>query len=165
MNRPVEPDVVLREVIEEDLPVFFEHQRDPDANRMAAFPSRERAAFDAHWAKILREPTGVIRTILAGGEVAGNVLSFTHDGQREVGYWLGREHYGKGIATRALSAFLAFFRERPLYAHVASHNRASIRVLEKCGFTVVGREDAFATLDGQPVEGIILRLDEGAVTG
>jgi len=157
--------VTLRDVVEEDLPIFFEHQRDPEANVMAAFPPRDREAFFAHWHKILVNPSGVIKTIVADGAVAGNVLTFVHEGQREVGYWLGREHYGKGIATRALSAFLAFFRERPLYAHVASHNRASIRVLEKCGFTVVGREDAFATLDGQPVEGIILRLDEGAVTG
>jgi len=152
-------DVHLRAVEDDDLPVFFEHQRDPDANRMAAFPPRERDAFVAHWKKILVDPTSVIRTIVFEGEVAGNVLSFEHGGQREVGYWLGREYYGKGIATRALAAFLAQFPVRPLYAHVAKHNRASVRVLEKCGFAVVGDDKSFATLDGQTVEGVILKLE------
>ena len=40
------------------------------------------------------------------------------------------------MATRALSAFLREVPTRPLYAGVAEHNRASIRVLEKCGFRV-----------------------------
>jgi RimJ/RimL family protein N-acetyltransferase len=151
--------VTLRDVVEDDLPIFFEHQREPDANRMAAFPARDRESFFEHWHKILADSSGVIKTIVADGAVAGNVLSFVHDGEREVGYWLGRDHYGKGIATRALAAFLAEFPPRPLYAHVAKHNRASIRVLEKCGFTMSGTEDAFATFDGQPVEGVILRLD------
>jgi RimJ/RimL family protein N-acetyltransferase len=77
----------------------------------------------------------LIRTIIADGEVAGNVLSFRRDGRREVGYWLGRDYWGKGIATHALSAFVSEDRERPLYAKVAGDNTASIRVLEKCGFT------------------------------
>jgi RimJ/RimL family protein N-acetyltransferase len=157
--------VTLRDVVEEDLPIFFEHQRDPDANRMAAFPARDRESFFAHWHKILVDPSGVIKTIVADGVVAGNVLTFVHEGEREVGYWIGREHYGKGIATRALAALLASFPERPLFAHVARHNPASIRVLEKCGFKVVGTEADFATLDGQPVVGVILKLDDGAVAG
>lgn len=41
-----------------------------------------------------------------------------------------------GVATRALLAFLGEIRDRPLYAGVAEHNHASIRVLEKCGFRV-----------------------------
>jgi RimJ/RimL family protein N-acetyltransferase len=59
-------------------------------------------------------------------------------GQREVGYWIGSEYWGKGIATRALAAFLEHDRTRPLHARVAKHNVASVRVLEKCGFTVIG---------------------------
>jgi hypothetical protein len=43
--------VQLRDVIEADLPSFFEHQLDPDATRMAAFPSRDRERFMAHWGK------------------------------------------------------------------------------------------------------------------
>jgi RimJ/RimL family protein N-acetyltransferase len=51
-----------------------------------------------------------------------------------VGYWLGRSYWGRGIATRALALFLPLVPARPLYAHVASHNTGSMRVLVKCGF-------------------------------
>ena len=68
-------DVQLRDVIDDDLPVFFEQQLDPDANRMVAFTVRDpadRDAFAAHWAKILDDDTVTNRTILlrrAGGRV------------------------------------------------------------------------------------------------
>jgi hypothetical protein len=45
--------VTLREVTQEDLPIFFELLVDADATRMAAFPSRDRDAFMAHWARIM----------------------------------------------------------------------------------------------------------------
>jgi RimJ/RimL family protein N-acetyltransferase/SAM-dependent methyltransferase len=131
-------EVRLRDVAEEDLPIFFVHQDDPIANRMAAFPARERAAFMAHWARILADPTLGKQTILLDDEVAGNIVSFTIDGEREVGYWVGRQHWGRGVATRALAAFLPMVTERPLYAHVAKANRGSLRVLQKCGFAVTG---------------------------
>ena len=126
----------LRGVTEDDLPVFFEHQRDPEANRMAAFPPRDRDVFMAHWATILRDASDFVRTVLLDGEVAGNVVAFDYEGRREVGYWIGRAFWGKGVATRALRSFLAEVTERPIYAGVAEHNVASIRVLEKCGFTI-----------------------------
>jgi RimJ/RimL family protein N-acetyltransferase len=123
-------------VTEDDLPVFFDHQQDPEANRMAAFPPRERDAFMTHWHTILRDVTGVVRTVLLDGQVAGNVVAFDFEGRREVGYWIGRAFWGKGVATGALRTFLAEVTERPIYAGVAEHNVASIRVLEKSGFTV-----------------------------
>jgi RimJ/RimL family protein N-acetyltransferase len=150
--------ISLREVQESDLPIFFEHQRDPLANQLAAFPARDRDAFMAHWAKIMQDESVILKTILFKGRVAGNVLNFEMDGEREVGYWLGREFWGKGIATQALSAFLTQVQMRPLYAHVARHNVASRRVLEKCGFTLSGEEKEFSNLNGVPVEGLILVL-------
>ena len=152
-------DVQLRGVRHEDLPTFFEQQCDPDANKMAAVLPRDREALMAHWEKILADPTTVIRTITYDGAVAGNVLTFERSGHREVGYWLGRAFNGKGIATRALAAFLLEFRVRPLYAHVAKHNPASVRVLEKCRFRLVGDDKEFATYEGQAIEGYILMLE------
>jgi RimJ/RimL family protein N-acetyltransferase len=129
--------VRLRDVEPDDLPIFFEQQLDPDATRMAAFPSRDRASFDAHWEKnILGNPDAIAQTILVDDEVAGNIGSWTQDGIRLVGYWIGKEYWGKGVATRALSAFLHQVTDRPLHAHVVKHNVGSIRVLEKCGFSV-----------------------------
>lgn len=151
-------DVFLRDVTEDDLPILFEHQRDPDAVRMAAFPSRDREAFIAHWRKILADETGVKKTILFEGQVAGHIGCFERSGEWEVGYWIGRAYWGRGIATKALSELLRQVEVRPLYAHVAKHNLASVRVLEKCGFTHAGEDKEFSSLDGQVVEGFILKL-------
>ena len=136
--------ILLRDVIDSDLPIFFEQQNDPVANQMAAFPARDREAFMAHWVKILADKSNILKTILYDEQVAGNVVSWEHldEGrEREVGYWLGREYWGKGIATRALSLFLEHVTARPLYAYVVKHNLASIRVLEKCGFKKMGEKD------------------------
>jgi RimJ/RimL family protein N-acetyltransferase len=150
--------VDLREVEDADLPILYEHQRDPESVRMAAFPSREHEAFVAHWAKIRADASTMTRAVLFDGQVAGNVLSFELGGVRMVGYWLGREYWGKGIATRALAAFLDQIETRPLYAHVAKHNLASLRVLEKCGFRICGEELGGADDEGKPVEDWVLRL-------
>jgi RimJ/RimL family protein N-acetyltransferase len=128
--------VTLREVRDDDLATFFEHQSDPEANRMANFPPRDRATFMAHWARILVGP-GTERTVEVDGAVAGNVVSWVHDDERDVGYWIGREYWGAGVATAALHALLEVLEERPLFAHVVESNVGSIRVLEKCGFVLV----------------------------
>jgi RimJ/RimL family protein N-acetyltransferase len=150
-------DVVLRDVIDEHLPIFFEHQRDPEANRMATFHARDREAFAAHWAKVLADPTVLKKTILLDGAVAGNVVSFVQSGRRLVGYWIGREYWGKGIATEALSQFLTIETERPLYALVAKHHAGSIRVLEKCGFAVCGEETVVE--DGVEIVEFLMKHD------
>ena len=85
-------NVLLRDVIESDLHIFFEQQLDPVATQMAAFPARDREAFMAHWTKILADETNILKTILFDGQVAGNIVSWLHSGEREVGYWLGREY-------------------------------------------------------------------------
>ena len=133
--------VRLREVTAADLPMLYDHQADPEATRMAAFPSRDREAFLAHWGRILADPQVTARTIQFEGQVAGNIVSFERSGRRLVGYWIGREYWGRGVASQALSAFLRQEPTRPLHAHVARHNIASRRVLEKCGFAITA-EDA-----------------------
>ena len=127
-------EITLREVEESDLPVFFLHQADPEAAAMASFRSRDDESFMAHWRKILDDGSVLKRTILCGGEVAGNIVSFMMEGRREVGYWVGKEYWGRGIATRALGLFLEIETTRPIYAGAAKSNPASIKVLEKCGF-------------------------------
>src|SRR4051812_11188821 len=110
--------VLLRAVEDGDLPVFFAQQLDPEAVRMAAFPSRNHDAFMAHWAKIRAAPQETItRTILCEGRVAGNIGSWVQGNERHVSYWLGREFWGRGIASAALTLLLAEVRARPLHAH------------------------------------------------
>ncbi len=151
-------EVFLRDVTEADLPIFYEQQLDQEATQMAAFPSRDRDAFMAHWAKILADEAVTKKTIIFDGQVAGNVVCFERSGQRQVGYWIGKEYWGKGIATKALSELLGYVKLRPLHAHVAKHNIASIRVLEKCGFTIFGEDKEFSDVPGQDVEVFILEL-------
>ena len=151
-------NVLLRDASETDLPIFFEHQLDPEATRMAAFPARDQDVFMARWAMILRDKTITKKTILYEGQVAGNVVSFKQAGKPMVGYWLGKNYWGKGIATRALLAFLGHVKTRPLYAHVAKHNIASLRVLEKCGFTICGEDTVLLDESDEEVEEFILQL-------
>jgi RimJ/RimL family protein N-acetyltransferase len=91
--------------------------------------------------------------------VAGNIVGFEQSGRSKVGYWIGKNYWGKGIATKALSQFLGHVKTRPLYAHVAKHNVASIRVLEKCGFTICGEDKDRSSAGGEEVEEFIFRLE------
>lgn len=150
--------VTLRKIRPEDIAVLYEQQLDPEATAMAAFPARDRAAHDAHWAKVLANPTVVTRAIIVEGMVAGQIGSWEHDGQRLVGYWIGRKFWGRGVATGALHRFLKLDGHRPLRAHVGVQNHGSIRVLQKCGFTRVGMELAVSVLGGPPVDELIMEL-------
>ena len=127
---------MLRDATESDLPTLFEQQLDADATRMANFPSRGRDAFLDHWRnRIFADPAARAMVIVVGGEVAGYVASWKSDDKRLIGYWIGKDFWGRGIAPAALREFLeAHEPARPIYAFVAVANARSIRVLEKCGF-------------------------------
>ncbi len=60
----------------------------------------------------------------------------------EIGYWVGEEYWGKGIAPEALRAMsdIAFsaMKYKKLFAPVLGPNKASMRVLEKCGYSLEG---------------------------
>lgn len=155
----VTPAVRLRSVEDEDLDAFFDHQADPQAVEMAAFPARDRGQFAAHWAKLRADDTLVVRTIVADGMVAGNIGSWPDDGQQLLGYWIGREHWGRGVATRALALLVDEVSVRPLYAHVAAHNVGSIRVLEKVGFRRDRAQEAAAPESDDGIEELVFVLD------
>lgn len=153
--------LTLREVTEDDLLVLFEYQRDPEAAYMVAFTPKDpadRDAFIEHWTKNLANNNNINRTIVVDDEVVGSIVNFEWEGKPEVGYWLGRQYWGKGIATRALKEFLTIVTIRPLYAAAARDNAASIRVLEKCGFVVTGYGTGFANARGEEIEEALLVL-------
>jgi len=158
-------NVQLRDVIETDLPIFFEQQSDPESTEMAAFPSRSREGFMSHWAKLMADDSVLVKTIVFDGQVAGNIVCFEQLGEREVGYWLGKQYWGKGVATQALEEFLKQIKTRPLYAHVAKHNIGSRRVLEKCGFTVSGEDRFFSQILGEDIDEFILVLKVNETSG
>lgn len=143
----------LRAVEEDDLPFLFEQQRDAEAHRMAAFTGRDaddEEAFLAHWRRILAEPAVIVRAIVVGDDVVGTIGSYEDEaGEREVTYWLGREHWGRGHATRALARFLGSVDPtRPIHGRCAEDNLASAAVLRKNGFVTTGRSRGFARARG-----------------
>ena len=157
------PNLILREVAEDDLATFFAQQLDPDANTMAAFTTKDpsnRDTFTARWNRIRRDPTVIIKTIVVAEEVVGYVSSYEEDGQPEVTYWLGKAYWGQGVATRALATFLkTASTKRPIHARVAQDNRGSLRVLQKCGFVVKSEGIGFANARGRDVSEYLLTLD------
>jgi RimJ/RimL family protein N-acetyltransferase len=141
-------ELILRDMIDADIDVFFAQQLDPEANQMAAFTVPDpvdEAAFRHRWQRIRNETAIVVRTIVVGDAIVGHVLSYVHDGRPEVSYWLGKGYWGQGYASRALHQFLQHAQpSRPIYARVAADNLRSRRVLEKCGFTLISVETGFA---------------------
>lgn len=155
-------DLLLRDVVEDDLPQFFDFQLDPQANHMAAFIARDptdRDAFTAHWKKIMAAPELIQKTIVCDGQVVGNIGSYEESGKPEVTYWIGPAYWGQGIATRALKIFLEKINTvRPIYARVAKDNLGSRRVLEKCGFMIVSESKGYAKARGEEIEDLLLEL-------
>lgn len=155
-------NLVLRPVADSDLHIFFEQQLDEQANRMAAFTGKDptnKENFRTHWDNIMADECVLIRTIVFDGSIVGYVLSYYEAGRAEVSYWIGKTYWGKGIATQALRLFLTYENEtRPLYARVAKDNRRSLRVLEKCGFTIIDEDKGFANARGEEVEEYILEM-------
>ena len=160
----VSPDVTLRKVADGDLDAFFAHQQEWEAVHMAAFTAKDpldRDAFDERWRRMRTSGDVTVRTVFVDGVVAGHVASWVDPelGAPEVTYWIGREYWGRGIATVALRAFLDVFAARPLLGRAAADNVASLRVLEKCGFVVVGESRGHANARGEEIAEVLLRLD------
>lgn len=154
-------EITLRDVEKSDLDIFFEQQVDEAANYMAAFTRKEpqdRDAFLNHWIRITADKKIIIKTIIYEGKVAGSVLRFEQFGEPEVSYWIGKEYWGKGIATGGLLKFLELVNERPLFARAAADNIASIRVLEKCGFKFSRKDKGYANARGEEIEEVIYLL-------
>jgi RimJ/RimL family protein N-acetyltransferase len=154
--------ITLRNVETSDISIFFEQQLDPEAIRIAAFVRanrRDRAVFDAHWKRIMNSAGIVNKTILRGEEVVGHVSCYPQEGELEVSYWLGKKHWGKGLATAALKKLLQEISHRPIFARAAKDNVGSVRVLRKCDFKIIGEDKGFAEGRGEETEEYIFRLD------
>ncbi|BCB82875.1 N-acetyltransferase [Phytohabitans suffuscus] len=136
--------------------------RDPESVQLAAFVARDpddRAAFDRHMSKLRSSPDVTLHAVTLDGDLVGSIGSFVVDGDTEVTYWIDRSVWGQGVASRALAILLDTVSVRPLHARAASDNLASLKVLRKAGFTVVGVETSYANARDTEIEETILRLD------
>ncbi|MFE0019654.1 GNAT family N-acetyltransferase [Amycolatopsis sp. NPDC059021] len=155
-------EVALRPIEDSDLGTLFEFMRDPESVWMAAFTAEDpddREAFDKHMRKVLANPDAENWAITLGGRLVGSIASFVIDGHNEITYWVDRGAWGQGVASRALALLLEKVSVRPLRARAASDNAASLRVLRKAGFAIVGTESAYAPARKTDIEETILRLD------
>lgn len=156
--------IQLREVADGDVPIFFSHLRDPQAAAMASITDgdlNERHTFETRWSKLLRDPDAVPRTIVDAetSEVLGHIIGFPDvDGEFRVSYWVDREHWGHGVATGALAAFLEEVPRRPIIARAPRHNEPAMVVLERNGFHRVGEESGYVLERGRVVDELIFRL-------
>jgi RimJ/RimL family protein N-acetyltransferase len=83
----------------------------------------------------------------------------------ELGYWLGRRHWGRGVATAAVEAICRYGFEtlglRRIYACVFAPNVASVRVLEKAGFQLEGRHRLAVCKDDELLDELMYGLLPG----
>ena len=129
--------ILLRPVLENDLPILFAQQLDPEAAAMSAYPSKDRGEFMRHWEGIWKNKNVTVRSIIYKEKVAGHIICWKEGKyEQRIGYWIGKEFWRRGIASAAVAEFLLLIKVRPLFAEVANHNAASKRVLEKNGFVL-----------------------------
>ncbi|MFE9749473.1 GNAT family N-acetyltransferase [Saccharothrix saharensis] len=155
-------EVALRSVEDVDLDALFDQMRDPESVRMAAFTAKDpddRAAFDAHMAKLRTSRDITLRAITLDGRLVGSIGCFVVEGDTEITFWVDRPVWRRGVAGRALALFLDQVEVRPLHARAASDNVGSLSVLRRAGFTVTGTEVSYAAGRAADVEETILRLD------
>lgn len=153
--------IVLRELSDDDLDPLFLWEQDPRAVEMAAFTPADptdRAAFDAHLARIRHDPTTTNRAIEHAGRFVGTIASFPSELGREITYWVDPALWGRGIGSAALLAFLDLEHTRPLFARVAVHNVASAHVVQRAGFEPVGSGRGWANGVGREVDETVYRL-------
>lgn len=155
-------NIRLRPTEVRDLDILFQFQLDQEARYLAAFTSEEttnREAYLTKYTKLLNDPTVNNQTIVAGDDIVGSIAKFVIEGDTEITYWVDRNFWGQGIATVALTDFLALETIRPIFGRVAYDNISSQKVLENCGFVKVGTDQGFANERQTRIEEFIYRLD------
>ncbi|MGX6607197.1 GNAT family N-acetyltransferase [Micromonosporaceae bacterium Da 78-11] len=153
--------VTLRPIEDTDLDTLFDLMRDPESVRMAAFTAADpddRAAFDAHLAKVRAAPENTTRAVLRDGRLVGSIAAFPMDGNTEVTYWIDRSVWGQGVAGQALALLLELVPIRPLHGRASSDNTGSLKVLQKAGFTIIGTDTGYANARRAEIEETVLRL-------
>lgn len=147
--------LILRRWSEDDAEDLFRYASDSRVSEMALWPchtslemSREviRQYFAPNeytFAVVCKQTDEVIGCI--GLVPDGDEHYALKNREREVGYWIGYPHWGRGFATEALLAFILYCREsvglESLLLTTDMRNKASRRVAEKCGFGMIGGYD------------------------
>jgi [ribosomal protein S5]-alanine N-acetyltransferase len=153
--------IKIRPTIIEDLDTLFLFQLDKEGGYLAAFmpedPS-DKTAYINKYTKLLADPNVNNQTIILNDTIVGSIAKFVMNGDAELTYWIDRQFWGQGIATQALTLFLAIETNRPIFGRVAFDNFGSQKVLEKCHFVKVGADKGFANARQTEIEEFIYQL-------
>jgi ribosomal-protein-alanine N-acetyltransferase len=155
-------DVELRRTEIADLENLFQFQLDKEGGYLAAFMPKDptdKQAYLSKYTKLLGDPNVNNQTITVNAVTVGNVAKFVMHGDAEITYWIDRNFWGRGIATKALQKFLSIESSRPIFGRVAFDNFGSQKVLEKCGFVKIGSDTGFANARQAEIEEFIYKLD------
>lgn len=127
--------LTLRPTVYTDLETHYQFQLDEESNYLAAFTSSsssDKKAYLEKYAKFLNEPSINNQTILIDRIIVGSIGKFVIEGDAEITYWIDRKFWGRGIATKALKAFLSIETNRPIYVQIAvllMHAKSKLRNL------------------------------------
>jgi RimJ/RimL family protein N-acetyltransferase len=153
--------IKLRRTEVTDLDKFFQFQLDKEAIFLAAFTPKDptdKSAYLIKHTKLLSDPTINNQTIIVDNIIAGSIAKFVMEGDAEITYWIDRNFWGQGIATKALKEFLSIEATRPIFGRVAFDNFGSQKVLEKCDFVKIGTDKGFANARQTEIEEFIYKL-------
>jgi [ribosomal protein S5]-alanine N-acetyltransferase len=150
------PTCLLRPLVPDDAASLARHANDHDIarNLRDRFPHPYTLAdAESYIAHVARRPVVTSFGIIVDGEAIGSISLMVGDDiarrSAEVGYWIGRAFWGRGIVTDALRATTRYaFDELALarvFAVPFATTTASARVLEKAGYVLEGvmRQSAF----------------------
>ncbi len=161
MNMKKIIDLTLRPTTQNDLETLFKFQLDKKANYLAAFTSEDptdKKAYTEKWIRLLTDERITTKTVIEDGTIVGSITKYEMNGNAEITYWIGKEFWGKGIASSALREFLKLETTRPIYGRVAFDNIGSQKVLTNCGFTKIGTEKGFANARMKEIEEFVFEL-------
>ncbi len=170
--------ILLRPWREEDAEALYRHASDPEVGPRAGWSPHKSVdesrniirtlfANDHTWAIVQKESREPIGCICYYTPDESNIGIFPNDA--EVGYWVARPYWNRGIATEALKLLIDYcFRQRgfrTLWADYFPDNQASGRVMQKCGFKDTGQLNHCSRLaigSNRPVK--VMRLDNETIT-
>ncbi|WP_156308331.1 GNAT family N-acetyltransferase [Sphingobacterium endophyticum] len=144
-----------------DLERLFEFQKQKEGIYLAAFTASDpgdKEAYLSKFERILKDPKIQNYTIFLNNIIVGSIAKFPLDGKIEITYWIDRDLWGKGIASKSLAKLIEMDSDRPIYGRVAFDNLASQKVLKKCGFIRIAEDKGFANARQKEIVEYIYQL-------
>jgi len=139
----------LREYEKQDAETNLKYANNPNVARflLETFPSPYTLDDSIWWTSVgHKELTGMHRAIDLDGECIGSIGVTPGEMENrhtwEIGYWIGEPHWKQGYGSEALGQMTEYVFQstdaKRLYAPVLAPNKASMRILEKCGYKLEG---------------------------